>query len=389
MVALAERSGDDEQRAVAHDAGGMLSFKQGDLPRAIAELRTALDAAQRTASAALTARIRMHLVKPLQLSGADDEAAALLDAQAALLRAGGSYDERRSLLVTQLTRGFARQDDALIVAAANELLPLAEQAGDGESLQKAYATLAYAMHLRSDLPATRSNFNLALAMCERTNNPAMRANLLNNRASFETEIGQLASGAALACEAIALAETIGARLVAAFAFSVRAECALLGGDARTSLAHAETARAHVSATGDTRLLAVSLTSLGSAYALLGETGLAAEHLRAGLAQYRANANTPRILADIVAQLVEVLVDSGRLDEAAAAATELRELAAPLGLKQKHPMRIARALVREARARGDEADAGALYAEGRRRLAERLALLGDDAPAYAALPFNRL
>ena len=390
MVTLAESGLGEDRRAVAYDAQGMLLLAEGDLSGSAAVLRTAFAAAVRAGSASLTARSRMHLMQALVRLGAHDEAFQLLSDQRTLLAHGATFEERLSFALAKSSLAFAGGDGPLIEEAGTEMLQLALHAGDADVEGKSRAMLAYAAHLRNDSPAAREQYDRAVAIYDRAGNGAMQGIVRINRGILEAEVGRLDDAFAMFEAALPYVEAAGSRIPLGYLLAERADCELLAGDARSAAATAGAAREIGVATGERRLLARSLGVLGAAQAASGDPPAALESLRAAVEHRRAT-NEPNSLADDLALLIDALLDVNDVNDAngaSVAAAELSQLIAGRPERQKHPMRIGRALAREARVRGDGAAAAAVLAAARALFAERVRLLGSDGDAYRDLPFNR-
>jgi DNA-binding SARP family transcriptional activator len=388
LFAAAAISGRDAHRMHALHEIARYEALQGRLHNAVPLLERALEAAPPD-ERPTTVRCLALLTSALARLGDLEGGTRALERGRAIVREYPDPQTASDLLTADLGMALVLEDEAGYHRVGEEYLEINTKVGSISGTALALTALGQSAHMRGDVTEARKRYAEARDIQKRH---GLKQNLLANTINsglLERELGNFDAALALWDVALPIAERLTSKSSIACCEINSGEALLARGDVATAIPHLERALELCREMGELRLLCDTTIALGCARARSGDLEGGLAMMREAIAT-RREIKAARTLPNDFCYLIEELLAAGRLDEAVAAAAELRRLYEDAPDKQMFPTRILATLAAVARAGGDPAAAEQFLAEGKRRFDARIAELPDSETraAYAALDFNR-
>ncbi len=333
----------------------------------------------------------LRLTSHAHMTAANFEAARLAIDEA-VRHAGPTPTLADQLLIvrTQANNAVGMGERDVAARLAPVLLELCEKVGDVDGLGNAHQIAARIDWWAFDIASAREHLCAATAIFERIGKPQSLAGITINFGALENHVGLLDDAERLYAQALTYANRIDSDRLRAFCYGNFAYVALLKGDGKPALAHAERALELGRKVNNVRRIAVNLGQCASAMRLLGQND--AQSL-ASFSEALKMCETFGLVderLEIITEMIPALLSCGRLDNAARFATELdRAIAADENAVVMPVDALAKA-ADAFEALGDASAARALRERARTLLRDRLDKLPDERTraAYATLPFHR-
>jgi predicted ATPase/DNA-binding SARP family transcriptional activator len=388
LLETAERADSDRWRAEAHLLRASFEYSRGRVSEAEAESRTALALARSNGDAELTWRVREAFVQYLFRVGNVEEGrheteAIRAEADAGNLRALGA-------LVLALARlAAATQDPKLYQVAREYGQRFDENVGDVRLSLIWRNELAYEFQQQWNTAAARTSFEEASTLAKERGLLLVWMVANNNLGCVEREIGNYERARALWMEIRPPARRLKVMTTLACCAMNLAELDLTLERPETAMVEAREAHAHAQQCGVRSYRAEAANLLGAIECRLGQTETGLARLREGL-EIRRTLSSARPLANELCVFVEALLDAEKIEEATAAASELRTLFEKDPEHQINPARIALAVAAVARANGKDHEAQKLLERGQRAVEYALSRQNNsaDREAFLAMKHNR-
>ncbi len=233
-----------------------------ELGRDIGPARTLIDQARRLANSAGVNEVEVHWASGLLHNWDGDLDQAAQDMAQAVELARDAEDRWREcrclgwLAMIELERRRPQQ----AIARASELKRVAQKLGEGADAPLAEAIEVLARRMSGDHTAELDGAFSALRAAD---DKSRLAYVLNLAASIQLQAGEMQTAAAIAADALSLAEAIGERNESALAHATLAEVAIAGGDAAQAERQLETLRALLETPGLLSVKAVSAITRAS------------------------------------------------------------------------------------------------------------------------------
>ncbi len=233
-----------------------------ELGRDIGPARTLIDQARRLANSAGVNEVEVRWASGLMHNwdGDLDQAAQEMAQAVGLAReAEDRWRECRCLgwlAMIELERRRLQQ----AIARASELKRVAHKLGEGADAPLAEAIEVLARRMSGDDSAELDG---AIGALRAVDDKSRLAYVLNLAASIQLQAGEVQTAAAIAADALSLAEAIGERNESALAHATLAEVAIAGGDAAQAERQLETLRALLETPGLLSVKAVSAITRAS------------------------------------------------------------------------------------------------------------------------------
>jgi DNA-binding SARP family transcriptional activator len=387
LLEFATETGRHEHLMHAHHELGRLHILQGRLQEGVRELEAALDAAP-PAERATMVRVMALLTYGLIRLGHLERGAAILHKASAIAIEEADPELQQDLITAEMGMAMVTEDGSAYRAVGERHLELGAKVGSISGYGLALAAVGQSAHMRGDVAEARRRYGEAVGLFE---SHGLLANYLANTINsgvLERELGNFDEALARWTRALPIAKKLASATSIACCEINVGDALLARGDITEAIVHLEAGAAICAETGELRLAADALVMLGSARTLSGETKIGVGLMREAI-EVRTNIKAVRSLPNDFCFLVEGLLHAGMIEEATAAAAELRTLYEAAPQNQVFPTRILATLASAARATGAAADAKHFLMEGKRVLKARLAELPDDATraTYSALSFN--
>jgi DNA-binding SARP family transcriptional activator/tetratricopeptide (TPR) repeat protein len=354
-------------------------------------LRGVLDYARRTGNAELTFRSLGPFVQIVKRRGNVEEALRELQWLECEYERTGDKRALHPIMQGYLEFAFSSEFlDAEMTRKAREYTALlAEEGGELQPQLSARIDLAYGAQTAWDVAVARSELLECRRIAQELGLTQLQAVAAANLGGFEADVGHYGRALEHLKECFAISKRIDYAPLSCAASISAADANLAAGRADAAAREARRALEIAGGFGQPRFVAGAEAALGAVECAAGDLASGLQRLRRSL-EIQRKLDSPRTLAHDLAAFLDALLDANELDEARTAAAELARLFAANPNRQRSPGKIARALIREAKGRGDEAEVVRLQHLGRRAVGYVVSRLSDpeDRAAFSAIPVNR-
>jgi predicted ATPase/DNA-binding SARP family transcriptional activator len=389
MLELSVATGRPEQRMHALFELGKIDAQQGYLHDAVRAFEAAAEAAPEAEQRPLVRCLALLTFSLLRL-GELERGTQVLERAREIARAAADPRMREEMITAELAMALVYEDEPMYRRVGEQHLDLAHKVGSVAGVALSLVALAQSAHMRGEVAEARRRYREARDLQEGHN---LHQNFLSNTINYgvlERELGNFAAAIAQWDKALPLAQRLESVTSVACCRINRGEALVALNEFERAIPELEEAVELCRTADEPRLLCDAMVALGNARASTGNADDGIAMMREAIA-LRTEIKAARSLPNDYCFLIDRLLDAGHIDEAKAAAADLRALYDAAPDRQMFPTYILAMLARTAQATGKKAEAKRLIAEGKRRFDARMAELPDDETraTYAAMSFNRI